>query len=318
MIRRALVFVSLIGLAAASCIGAQQQTLTSQQRGAVIDSIASYLNSMYVFPDVASRMDADIHARAKRGEFDKLADASDFAQTLTQDLQAISHDKHLRVRLRPADQVNGPAGGFGSRANIFGRSERLPGDIAYVEILSFGAPPEEVREQTTQVMSAAADAKALILDLRRNGGGSPFTVALVSSYLFGDDSVHLNSLYFRPANRTDAFYTNPRVAGRKFGPDKPIYVLTSSKTFSGAEEFAYNLQTRKRATIVGETTGGGANPGRGFPLPGNLTVFVPTGRAINPITKTNWEGVGVKPDVAVDASSALDVALRRARGESQP
>ncbi len=222
MIRRALVSVSLLGLAAASCIGAQQQTLTSQQRGAVIDSIASYLNAMYVFPDVASRMDADIHARAQRGEFDKLTDASDFAQTLTQDLQAISHDKHLRVRVRAADPVNGPAGSFGSRANIFGRSERLPGDIAYVEILSFGAPPEEVREQTTQVMSAAADAKALILDLRRNGGGSPFTVALVSSYLFGADSVHLNSLYFRPANRTDAFYTNPRVAGRKFAPDKPI------------------------------------------------------------------------------------------------
>ena len=317
MIRRALVSVSLLGLAAASCIGAQQQALTSEQRGVVIDSIASFLNSMYVFPDVAAKMDADIHARAKRGEFEKLGDPSEFAQTLTQDLQAISHDKHLRVRARAADAVSGPAGSFGSRANIFGRSERLPGDVAYVEILSFGATPEEVREQTTQVMSAAADAKALILDLRRNGGGSPFTVALVSSYLFGDDSVHLNSLYFRPANRTDAFYTNPRVAGRKFGPDKPIYVLTSSKTFSGAEEFAYNLQTRKRATIVGETTGGGANPGRGFLLPNNLTVFVPTGRAINPITKTNWEGVGVKPDVAVDASTALDVALRLARGESK-
>jgi len=130
--------------------------------------------------------------------------------------------------------------------------------------------------------------------------------------------VHLNSLYFRPANRTDDFYTDPTVTGRKFGPDKPIYVLTSSRTFSGAEEFAYNLQTRKRATIVGETTGGGANPGRGFPLPYNLTVFVPTGRAINPITKTNWEGVGVKPDVAVDADRALDVALGLARGEKRP
>jgi hypothetical protein len=318
MIRLAFVSVGFLGLAAASCIGAQQQSLTADQRQVVIDSIASNLNRSYVFPEVAKRMDDDIHARAKRGEFDKLSDASAFAETLTQDLQAISHDKHLRVRVRPSDPVAGPAGSSGSRANIFGRSERLPGNIAYVEILSFGAPPEAVREQTTQVMSAAADARALIIDLRNNGGGSPFTVALVSSYLFGDDSVHLNSLYFRPANRTDDFYTNPRVAGRKFGPDKPIYVLTSSRTFSGAEEFAYNLQTRKRATIVGETTGGGANPGRGVPLPYNLTVFVPTGRAINPITKTNWEGVGVKPDIAVDASNALDVALRRARGESQP
>jgi retinol-binding protein 3 len=216
------------------------------------------------------------------------------------------------VRLRAADPMSGPAGRRGARSGIFGRTERMAGDVAYVEILSFGAPPEEVREATTRIMSAAADAKALIIDLRTNGGGSPFTVALVSSYLFGADPVHLNSLYFRPANRTDDFFTDPLVAGRKFGPDKPIYVLTSSRTFSGAEEFAYNLQTLKRATIVGETTGGGANPGRGIPLPYDLTLFVPTGRAINPITKTNWEGVGVRPEVAVPAAEALDVALRLA------
>src|SRR3982751_1278241 len=314
MIRRATVFLFILTLTAAPCVGAQRDAaLTAEQRRVVIDSITSALNRMYVFPDVAARMDADLRMRVTRGEFDAAADRSSFARTLTEDLQAISHDKHLRVRVPTGDQISGPAGSFRGRANIFGRAERMAGDIAYIEILSFGAPPEAVSEETSRVMSAAADAKALIIDLRSNGGGSPFTVALVSSYLFGADSVHLNSLYFRPANRNDDFYTNPRVAGRKFGPDKPVYVLTSSRTFSGAEEFTYNLQTRKRATIVGETTGGGANPGRGFPLPYGLTVFVPTGRAINPITKTNWEGVGVKPDVAADASGALDVALRLAR-----
>jgi C-terminal processing protease CtpA/Prc len=157
------------------------------------------------------------------------------------------------------------------------------------------------------------DAKALIIDLRSNGGGDPFTVALVASYLFGDKPVHINSLYFRPANRTDDFYTDPNVSGKKFGASKPVFVLTSSRTFSGAEEFAYDVQTQKRATIVGETTGGGANPGGAVRLPYDLTVFVPTGRAINPITKTNWEGVGVKPDVPAAADDALDVALRMAR-----
>jgi C-terminal processing protease CtpA/Prc len=137
-------------------------------------------------------------------------------------------------------------------------------------------------------------------------------VALVASYVFGPKPVLLNSLYLRPGNRTDSFFTEPTVSGSKFGADKPVFVLTSSKTFSGAEEFAYDLQTRKRATIVGETTGGGANPGRPFPLPYGLTLFVPTGRAINPITKTNWEGVGVKPDVAVEADQALEVAHRLA------
>jgi hypothetical protein len=314
MIRRTFLSVTLLTTFVTSWVGCQQSAtrLTMDQRQVVLDSIASALNAMYVFPDVAARMDSDLRARAKRGEFNDVSDVSSFAQLLTRDLQAISHDKHLRVRLRAADPMSGPAGNRGARSGIFGRTERMAGDVAYVEILSFGAPPEQVREATTRIMSAAADAKALIIDLRANGGGSPFTVALVSSYLFGADPVHLNSLYFRPANRTDDFFTDPLVAGRKFGPSKPIYVLTSSRTFSGAEEFAYNLQTRKRATIVGETTGGGANPGRGVPLPYDLTVFVPSGRAINPITKTNWEGVGVKPDVAVPAADALDVALRLA------
>ncbi|MEP6549840.1 MAG: S41 family peptidase [Gemmatimonadales bacterium] len=316
MTRRALTSLLLLALTANSLAAAQEQgavALTAKTRGILIDSIASALTRMYVFPDIAARMETDLRARVARGEFDSVSDPSSFAQMLTRDLQSVSHDKHVRVRPRESDPVMGRAGGLGARSSIFGRTERMAGDIAYVEILSFGAPPEAVREETSRIMSAAADAKALIVDLRANGGGSPFTVALVSSYLFGADPVHLNSLYFRPANRTDDFYTDPHVAGRKFGPDKPIYVLTSSRTFSGAEEFAYNLQTRKRATIVGETTGGGANPGGGVLLPYGLTVFVPSGRAINPITKTNWEGVGVKPDVPVEAGVALDVAHRLAR-----
>jgi hypothetical protein len=314
MIRRAFLSFALLSTVGPSVVGCQPGAtrLTKEQRHVVLDSIASALNAGYVYPDVAARMDSDLRARAKRGEYSEASDASSFAQQLTRDLQAISHDKHLRVRLRAADPMSGPTGSRGARSSIFGRTERMAGDVAYVEILSFGAPPEEVREATTRIMSAAADAKALIIDLRANGGGSPFTVALVSSYLFGAEPVHLNSLYYRPADRTDDFFTDPLVAGRKFGPDKPIYVLTSARTFSAAEEFAYNLQTRKRATIVGETTGGGANPGRGVPLPYDLTLFVPTGRAINPITRTNWEGVGVKPDVAAPAADALDVALRLA------
>ncbi|MFL5638945.1 MAG: S41 family peptidase, partial [Gemmatimonadaceae bacterium] len=232
MIRRAFISLAVFTMTAASCIGAQgQASLTAQQRQVVVDSIASALNRMYVFPEVAARMDNDLQTRLKRGDFDAAGDPSSFAQMLTQDLQAISHDKHLRVRVRAADPLSGPAGSFGVRSSIFGRTERMAGDIAYVEILSFGSPPEAVREETTRVMSAAADAKALIIDLRSNGGGSPFTVALVSSYLFGAEPVHLNSLYFRPANRTDDFYTDPHVSGRRFGPDKPIYVLTSSRTF---------------------------------------------------------------------------------------
>jgi C-terminal processing protease CtpA/Prc len=165
-------------------------------------------------------------------------------------------------------------------------------------------------------MDEASDARALIIDLRRNGGGSPGTVALVSSYLFDDEPVHLNSLYWRPSDTTQDFWTDPGVEGRKFGGAKPVYVLTSSRTFSAAEEFTYNLQTRERAVIVGETTGGGAHPGGVVQLPHGLNVFVPSGRAINPITKTNWEGTGIVPDVPVPAADALEAALAAARANA--
>jgi retinol-binding protein 3 len=132
-------------------------------------------------------------------------------------------------------------------------------------------------------------------------------VQLVSSYLF-DQPTHLNSLYFRPTDRTDQFWTLPHVPGRRFGQEKPIYVLTSSRTFSAAEEFTYNLQNLERATVVGDTTGGGAHPGGVRRVGEHFGVFVPSGRAINPVSNTNWEGTGVRPDVAVPTDHAMQTA----------
>ncbi len=312
---RALISALVLLFAATTGAAAQQggATLNAEKRATILEAIASLLDRRYVFPDVAAQMNTDLRARAGRAEYDTVTDPASFAEMLTRQLQAISHDKHLRVRVGAQGRPDGPTGPSRREGSAFGRAERLEGDVAYIEILSFGFPPDAVREETANIMSAAANAKALIVDIRANGGGSPHMVALVTSYLFGEEPVHLNSLYFRPADRTDHFYTDPRVEGRKFGPDKPVYVLTSARTFSGAEEFAYNLQTRKRATIVGETTGGGANPGGPAPLPHGLTIFVPTGRAINPVTKTNWERVGVKPDVSVAADAALTTAHELAR-----
>jgi retinol-binding protein 3 len=133
-------------------------------------------------------------------------------------------------------------------------------------------------------------------------------VALITSYLFGAEPVHLNDIYNRPNDSTTQYWTRSYVPGRRFGARKPVYVLTSSHTFSAAEEFTYNLKNLKRATIVGETTGGGAHPGEHVALAARFAMFVPTGRAINPITKTNWEGTGVAPDVQAPADRAFDVA----------
>jgi C-terminal processing protease CtpA/Prc len=188
----------------------------------------------------------------------------------------------------------------------FAKVERLPGNIGYLEFLNF--MDEELGADTVAAaMNFINGTDALIIDMRKNGGGNPAMVALVCSYLFGPEPVHLNDLYWREGNRTDEFWTKKEVAGKRY-LNKDVYVLTSKRTFSGAEEFSYNLKNLKRATIIGETTGGGAHPGGGFRISEHFGMFVPTGRAISPITKTNWEGTGVTPDISVPADQALHVA----------
>ncbi|MCG3120544.1 MAG: hypothetical protein ALAOOOJD_03288 [bacterium] len=162
-------------------------------------------------------------------------------------------------------------------------------------------------EAAATAMNFLANTDALIIDLRRNGGGQPEMVALLSSYLF-DKPTHLNDIYSRFDNRTQEYWTSETVAGKRYGESKPVYVLTSNRTFSGAEEFAYNLKNLKRATIVGETTGGGAHPVRPHRITDHFMIGVPFARAINPITKTNWEGTGVTPDIETTAEQALKVA----------
>jgi hypothetical protein len=302
---------------------ARDTTIDAATRAQIIDTLIAKLDAGYVFPEKATEMARDLRARLERGSYANLTSAIAFADSLTAHLQSVSHDKHLRVmysdRALPTNQ-QGPtpeqqqqmrdrmkADNYG-----IGTPERLEGNVAYLELRTFGIPPEMMGEALADAMSKVADADALIIDVRRNGGGSPWAVALVSSYLFGSDTVHLNSLYWRPANRTDHFYTRASVPGKRFGPSKPLYVLTSRRTFSAAEEFTYNLQTRQRAVIVGDTTGGGAHPGGGQRLNDHFGVFVPSGRAINPITKTNWEGTGVRPNVPVPSDSARAVAHRLA------
>ncbi len=162
-------------------------------------------------------------------------------------------------------------------------------------------------EIAATTMNFLANTDALIIDLRRNGGGQPEMVALLSSYLF-NQRTHLNDIYSRFDNRTQEYWTSETVAGKRYGESKPVYVLTSKRTFSAGEEFTYNLKNLKRATIIGETTGGGAHPVRPHRLTDHFMIGVPFARAINPITKTNWEGVGVTPDIETTAEQALKVA----------
>jgi hypothetical protein len=188
----------------------------------------------------------------------------------------------------------------------FMRVERLPGNIGYVDFRAF-MPPAVAGDTATAAMTFLASTEAVIFDMRQNGGGDPAMVAFVTSYLFGSQPVHLNDFYFRPTNETRPSWTLPYVPGKRL-TNKDVYVLTSSLTFSGAEEFTYNLKHLKRATVVGETTGGGAHLVNGRRINDHFMIGVPSGRPINAVTKTDWEGVGVEPDVRVEADKALKTA----------
>ena len=297
-------------------------TLDAAARKEVIENLIKKLNESYIFPDTAAKMEQAVRARVSRGEYDQITSAKQFAQKLTADVQEVSRDKHLRVnywsrplperagaRREPTAEEREQYRRDMSRINYgFQKVERLPGNIGYVEFRNF-TDPEGGADTVAAVFNFLANTDAIIFDLRRNGGGSPKMVALISSYLFGAEPVHLNSLHWRDGKgeRVEEFWTHKEVAGKRY-TGKDVYVLTSNRTFSGAEEFTYNLKNLKRATIIGETTGGGANPGGGNRLSAHFGAFIPTGRAVSPITKTNWEGTGVEPDVKVPADQALKTA----------
>lgn len=286
---------------------------------AVVAELARQLQSNYVFPDVATKIARTLRAKDAAGGYAKAADAETFAKALGDDLRSVSQDLHFQVAYEPefgqhpqdSHAVPSHEDAERMRSDIashgFGIDSvrRLSGNVGYMEVRGF-PPAEFVGDAVTSAMKLLSGTDALILDLRRNSGGEPDGVAYLLSHFFANgDSRHLNDIYSRSDNSTRQYWTDPSVTVRY---DKPIYVLTSKRTFSGGEEAAYDLQTQKRATLVGEVTGGGANPGEGYSLTHGFAAFIPNGRSINPITKTNWEHVGVKPDVAVPAADAQKVA----------
>ena len=319
--RIALAAVPMIAVGAFVLPAAQQPstaTLDAATRAQVIDGAIDHMRRAYIFADVAEKMAAAIRERASKSEYDTVTSPREFAEILTRHLQDVSHDKHLRVIYNPdgfPPQRSGPPTAeeraqrlADERRRNFGfqRVERLEGNVGYIELLGFSGS-DEVAEAAVPAMNFVANTDALIFDLRRNGGGSPVTIGLISSYLF-DKVVHLNDFYIREFDRTQQFFTKADVQGSRYGEQKPVFVLTSSRTFSAAEEFTYNLKNLKRATIVGETTGGGAHPGGVRPITDRFGIWLPNGRAINPITKTNWEGVGIEPDIKVESVQALQAA----------
>ena len=299
--------------------------LDSAARARVIEGAAKMLDEYYVYPDIAKKMEEAVRDRQQRGQYDTITDGDAFAQKLTADLREVSHDRHLGVNYSPAVLPPDRAGAAPTaeqrdqmrkqmeRMNCgFEKVERLQPNIGYLKFNGF-ADPDVCGPTATAAMNFLGNVDALIIDLRENGGGDPRMVAYVSSYLF-DDSTHLNDLYNRKEDSTTQYWTLPYVPGKRLA-GKPVYILTAKRTFSGAEEFTYNLKNLKRATIIGETTGGGAHPVSGHRIDDHFTIGVPFARAVNPVSKTNWEGTGVEPDIKAPAGEALDVAKKMAAEE---
>jgi hypothetical protein len=299
----------------------------------IVTTALSLLRANYVFPDLAERAAAAVEARLAAGEYDDLDEVT-LTELVTQHLREVCDDKHLALRLgggppepppgrgaepgrrepkdrkdhearRQAMRQMGRLDNFGIR-----RVERLDGNVGYLDVRRV-AVPANAGPAIAAAMELVAGTYALIIDLRHNHGGSPEGVVFWCSYLFGEKPTHFNDIFHADTGETRQFWALPYVPGTRY-VDRPVYVLTSSETFSGGEDFGYTLQALGRAEVIGETTGGGAHPTRPFPISAAVHIAIPFARSVNPVTGTNWQGTGVVPDVAVDAAQAYDTAYARA------
>ena len=307
-------------------------------RDIVVKALA-LLRENYVFPELAGQVASAVEARLAAGEYDNLDEIA-LTDLLTGHLQEASGDKHLRVRLGggpgpgrgPGRRPDGPHGGDRAqhengepadhearrlkmrqmgRLDNFGihRVERLDGNIGYLDLRRM-PQPENAGPAITAAMELVSGTYALIIDLRRNGGGSVHGVAFWCSYLLPEEPAHLNDIFHADTGETTQFWSLTYLPGSRY-LDRPVYVLTSSRTFSGGEDLCYTLQALGRAEVIGETTGGGAHPTRPFPVSAAVHIAIPFARSINPVTGTNWQGTGVIPDTQVPEDEAYRVAYAK-------
>jgi len=305
--------------------GAENKVLDSTERQRVIQAAAANLTKYYIDPDVAQKMADSLTAHEKNGDDDAAIDGETFAGLLTKQMQEVSHDQYVMMVYSAVSSPENPPAPAPDEVALYRKEMEqnnctvetikiLPHNIGYMKLNAF--PDASVcRTRLTAAMSSLNTADAVIFDLRDNRGGYSESVALIATYLF-DRPTHLNDFYDRGENSTEQSWTLPPVPGNRLA-DKPVFVLTSHTTFSAAEGFSYDLKMLKRATLVGETTSGRGHMGMGHRIDDQFTIRIPGMKVINPISKTNWEGAGVEPDVKVKAEDALQTALKLAEDKRQ-
>jgi retinol-binding protein 3 len=308
----------------------------SAMRVQTIDALVAKLNDHYVFPDKVKQIETVLRQRQRDGKYDAITDGEQLAKQLTADVAGVVHDKHLMVGfdpgLVPPDREMGPPPKSLTewekmappdvRQHVLASSlgvekvDHLNPRIGYLDLSGF-PPSFLVAGKYAAAMDKLADTDGLIVDLRNNHGGAPDGVALLVSY-FVDERTRLNDIWDRDTGVTKQQWTADKLDGKRYGGKKPVLILTGPGTASAGEDFAYTMQALKRATLIGERTWGGAHPTRPFRLADHFFAAIPNARTISPITHTNWEGVGVVPDIAATPDKALamakDMLQRRLQG----
>jgi C-terminal processing protease CtpA/Prc len=295
------------------------------ERRRVIDGAVANLKAYYVDPDVAHKTSDALLAHERNGDDSAATDGAAFADLLTRQMMDVSHDEYLVMVYGAVTAPENPPAPTSQEVARYRKemeqnhctieaAKMMPHNLGY---LKFNAFPDASVCGTTvaTAMASLNHADAIIFDLRDNRGGYANMVALIATYLF-DRPTHLNDFYNRSDNSTEQSWTLPPVPGNRLA-DKPVFVLISPVTFSAAEGFSYDLKMLNRATLVGETTSGRGHMGMGHRIDERFTIRVPGMRVVNPISKTNWEGTGVAPDVKVKAADALATAEKLAESQLQ-
>ena len=281
----------------------------------LVDSLNVSLSNNYVFPEKAKSISEYLQMQIKKGAYTSiLKHPQKLALQIESDIKRIHQDPHLEISYDPnfsAQAVAKPSEEAIKQSKNFWKEENysfksvgiLPGNIGYLPFNGFVDNIESAKPTIYSALRFLANTSAIIIDLRENQGGSPDMVSQIESYFF-KEKIHMNDIISRGAKDTTVYYADPAKAD-SLNLSMPVYILTSSKTFSAAEDFSYGMQQAKRAIIVGEVTGGGAHPQMPFSIGQGFVASIPFARSYNPVTKTDWEGTGVIPDVKVNAGDAL-------------